>query len=215
MTKWILQLVSQQWIFPLVLLITWLETFQTGKELPKCINIQQIMKAIILPEFSTTYDFCALCSSRKTENCTFICCLSSNVPVSPGRKKLFFFYNTLNKQEYFMNIYIYIYIITWLIFNLITETRLFGILFKVTSTTKWCLLKMCHLKHRLRIYLFRRKIMFRSQDIKVFVFLTIPWSTKSVTSQWALLHEIRCIFEYIAFLINHQTWPVDRYNQVQ
>ena len=44
---------------------------------------------------------------------------------------------------------------------------------------------MCHLKHRLRIFIFRRKIMFRShQDIQVFVFLTIPWFTKPVTSQW-------------------------------
>ena len=39
--------------------------------------------------------------------------------------------------------------------------------------------KMCHLKHRLRIFLFHRKIMFHSQDIQVFVFLTIPWFTKS------------------------------------
>ena len=53
---------------------------------------------------------------------------------------------------------------------------------------------MCHLKHRLRIFLFRRKIIFRSQDIQVFVFLTIPWFTKSVASQ---------------------CWPVDRYKQVQ
>ena len=45
---------------------------------------------------------------------------------------------------------------------------------KVTSATKRSLLKMCHLKHRLRIFLFRRKIMCRSQNIQVFVFLTIP-----------------------------------------
>ena len=37
--------------------------------------------------------------------------------------------------------------------------------------------------------------MFRSQDIQVFVFLTIPWFTKSVASRW--VHETRCIFEYI------------------
>ena len=43
---------------------------------------------------------------------------------------------------------------------------------KVTFPTK--LLKMCHLKHTLRIFLFHRKIMFHSQDIQVFVFLTIP-----------------------------------------
>ena len=45
---------------------------------------------------------------------------------------------------------------------------------KVTSATKRSLLKMCHLRHKLRIFLFRRKIMFRSQDIQVFVFLAIP-----------------------------------------
>ena len=39
--------------------------------------------------------------------------------------------------------------------------------------------------------------MFRSEDIQVFVFLTIPRFTKSVTSQWALVHETRCIYEYI------------------
>ena len=44
----------------------------------------------------------------------------------------------------------------------------------VTSATKWQLLKMRHLKHRLIMFLFCRKIMFRSQDIQVFVFLTIP-----------------------------------------
>ena len=39
--------------------------------------------------------------------------------------------------------------------------------------------------------------MFRSEDTQVFVFLTIPWFTKSVTSRWALVYETRCIFEYI------------------
>ena len=64
---------------------------------------------------------------------------------------------------------------------------------KVTSATKQQLLKMSHLKHRLRIFLFHRKIMFHFQDIQVFVFLTIPWFTKSVTSRWVLAHESRCI----------------------
>ena len=39
---------------------------------------------------------------------------------------------------------------------------------------KGYLLKMCHLRHRLRSFSFRRKVMFRSQHIQVFVFLTIP-----------------------------------------
>ena len=51
--------------------------------------------------------------------------------------------------------------------------------------------------HRLRIFLFHRKVMFRSQDIEVFVFLTIPRSTKSVMSWWVLVFETRCIFYYI------------------
>ena len=43
-------------------------------------------------------------------------------------------------------------------------------------------------------FLFRRKIMFCSQDIQVFVFLTSPWFTKSVMSWWVLVHEAGCIF---------------------
>ena len=47
-------------------------------------------------------------------------------------------------------------------------------LLKVTSTAKQKILKMCHLRHRLRIFLFPRKFMFCSQDIQVFVILAIP-----------------------------------------
>ena len=77
---------------------------------------------------------------------------------------------------------------------------------------------MCHLKHILRIFLFRRKIIFHSQDIQVFVLLNIPWFTKSLTSRWLLVHETGCILG--AYLLNHkswshQTWPVDRYKQGQ
>ena len=46
-------------------------------------------------------------------------------------------------------------------------------------------------------FFFRRKVIFRSQDIQVFLFLTIPRSTKSVTSWWVLIHETKCIFDYI------------------
>ena len=74
---------------------------------------------------------------------------------------------------------------------------------KVTSATKWLLLKMCHLRHRLRIFLFHRKVMFRSQDIQAFVSLTISWFTKSVMSWWVLLHETGCIFEYIFWTTTH------------
>ena len=59
---------------------------------------------------------------------------------------------------------------------------------KVTSATKTItsqnLLSVAQVKSSVRrkVMLFRRKVMFRSQDIQVFVFLTIPRSTKFVTS---------------------------------
>ena len=47
----------------------------------------------------------------------------------------------------------------------------------------------------------------------LFLFLTIPWFTKSVASRWVLVHETGSIFEYLLNhnLLTHQTWPVDRY----
>ena len=74
---------------------------------------------------------------------------------------------------------------------------------------------MFHLKHRLRIFSYCRKFMFCSQDIQVFVFLTIPCITKSVTSRWVLVHETRCIFEYIFWTKAHKTWSIDSYKQGQ
>ena len=59
---------------------------------------------------------------------------------------------------------------------------------KVTYATKTItsqnLLSVAQVKSSVRrkVMLFRRKVMFRSQDIQVFVFLTIPRSTKSVMS---------------------------------
>ena len=55
---------------------------------------------------------------------------------------------------------------------------------KVTFATKQSFLKMCYLRHRLSIFIFRWKIIFRSQDIQVFIFLTIPWFTESAISRW-------------------------------
>ena len=60
-----------------------------------------------------------------------------------------------------------------------------------------------NVKHRLRIFLFRRKVMFHSQDIQVFVLLTIPWFTKSVASWGVLVHKTGCIFEYIFWTTTH------------
>ena len=65
--------------------------------------------------------------------------------------------------------------------------------------------KMYHLMMpRLRIFLFRRKVMFHSQDIQVFLALAVPWFTKSVTSWSVLGHETNCIFEYIFWPTIHQ-----------
>ena len=74
---------------------------------------------------------------------------------------------------------------------------------KVTSIIKWKHLKMCHLRHNLRIFLFLKKVMIHSRDSQVFVFLTIPWFSKSVTSWWVLVHETGCIFEYIFWTTSH------------
>ena len=45
--------------------------------------------------------------------------------------------------------------------------------------------------------------MFRSKDIQVFVFLTIQWFTKYVTSRWVLVHEAWFIFEYNFWTTTH------------
>ena len=89
----------------------------------------------------------------------------------------------------------------WLIWGAPSHKVTF--LLKVIYATKWQLLKICYLRQRLRIFLFRRKVMFRSQDIQVFVFLTIPWSAKSVTSRWVLVHETRYIFIHIFWTTTH------------
>ena len=43
---------------------------------------------------------------------------------------------------------------------------------KITSLS-WKNIKMCHLRHRLRIFLFHQKVIFHSYDIQVFLFLNI------------------------------------------
>ena len=61
--------------------------------------------------------------------------------------------------------------------------------------------------------------MFHSQNIQffVFLFLTIIWFRKSVTSFWVLVHEAGCIFfKYIFWTsLSHQTWIIDRYKPGQ
>ena len=46
--------------------------------------------------------------------------------------------------------------------------------------------------------------MLRSQNIQVFVFLTIPSFAKSVTSQLVLVHETRCIFVDVFWTATHE-----------
>ena len=63
-------------------------------------------------------------------------------------------------------------------------------------------------------FLFRRKVMFQSQEIRRFLFLTIPWFIKSVTLRW--VHETSDTRESLHFgiyLLNrnsssHQNWPI-------
>ena len=76
---------------------------------------------------------------------------------------------------------------------------------------------MCHLRYRLRIFLFRRKVIFHSQDIQAFVFLTIPWFTNDDVMMsigtWDSVHFWIYLLNHN--LLSHQTWPVDRYKQGQ
>ena len=70
---------------------------------------------------------------------------------------------------------------------------------------------MCYLKYRLRIFLFRRKIMFLSQYIQVYVFSTIPWFAESLMSQWVLVHETRCTFEYVFWTTTHEVTKLGQF----
>ena len=86
--------------------------------------------------------------------------------------------------------------------------NIFYVTLKVIPDAKRQLLKISYLTHSL---IFFREVIFRSQDIQVFVFLTIPWFTTRVS-----VHETACIFEYI-YLLNHNSpihWicTCDRYN---
>ena len=78
---------------------------------------------------------------------------------------------------------------------------------------------MCHLMHRLRTFLFHRKVLFLSWDIKVFVFLTSPWFTKSVMSWWVLVHETGYIHFWVYLLnqnsLTYETLSFYRYKEGQ
>ena len=81
------------------------------------------------------------------------------------------------------------------------------IMLKIASATKRWLLKMCHLRHWLRNFCIFQKLMFRSQDIKVFVFShpMIYQICDVLTSTRDRVHS-NISFEQ---LLSHQTWPTD------
>ena len=58
-------------------------------------------------------------------------------------------------------------------------------------------------EEQVKNFLRQRKVMFCCHDIQVFVFLAILWFSKSVTPRWVLLHDTRCIFEYMFWTTNH------------
>ena len=59
---------------------------------------------------------------------------------------------------------------------------------KVTSATKAITCRNVLLSEaQIKIFFLRRKVMFCSQGIQVFAFLTITWFTMSVISRWILL----------------------------
>ena len=71
----------------------------------------------------------------------------------------------------------------------------------------------------LTIFLFHRKVMFRSWDIQVFVFLTMPCFTKSVMSWWVLISTWDMVHFWIYLLnhnsLTHQIWSINRYKKGQ
>ena len=73
---------------------------------------------------------------------------------------------------------------------------------KVTSTTKQHLLKMCHLRHRFRIFLFQRKVMLHSPDIQVCIFNhPIIYQISDVMMSISIWNE--SIFKYIFWTTPH------------
>ena len=57
---------------------------------------------------------------------------------------------------------------------------------------------------KVKNFLIHRRVMFRSQDVQVFIFLTIPWFATFFTSSWVLVHEIGYIFEFIFWTTTHE-----------
>ena len=78
------------------------------------------------------------------------------------------------------------------------------------SAKKWNFLKMCHLRCRLKFFYFIGKLCYILKIFKFFVFLTIPWFTKYVTSWWMLVDETGCIFEFMFWTKTHKVTKLDQ-----
>ena len=115
-----------------------------------------------------------------------------------------FYYHDLSTSCSNTNIKIWNFIWIFCGSYLILPTRQIWNMCKISYLPCWQDQCNSHLRHRLKIFLFRRKIMFRSQDLQVFVFLIIPWDTKSVTSRWLLVYKTSYVFEYIFWTTTHE-----------
>ena len=76
---------------------------------------------------------------------------------------------------------------------------------------------MFHLRHRLRFFLFYRKVIFRSQDIQVFCVFNHPMIYQIFDIMMSIGTWDRTPFWIYLLSHNssHQTWPADRYKQGQ
>ena len=77
---------------------------------------------------------------------------------------------------------------------------------------------MFHLRHRLRFFLFCRKVIFCSQDIQVFCVFNHPmiyqiFDIMMSISTWDRVHFWIYLLSHDS--LSHQTWLVDRYKQGQ
>ena len=74
---------------------------------------------------------------------------------------------------------------------------------------------MCHLRHGLRIFLFHRKVMFRSQYIQVFVCIFNHPMTYQIYNIMMSISTWDRVHFWEPQLISHRTWKIDRYKQRQ
>ena len=110
-------------------------------------------------------------------------------------------------ESYSVIFFLFVFFVFWKVFiSLLVLSILFLFIHHIKGCLRYKMKTSQNVSSEAQIknFLFRWKIMFRSQDIQVFVFLTISWDTKSVTSWWVLIHETGCIFEYIFWTTTHK-----------